>query len=82
MRQFRELGLAWIAANTGLDAIVADVLDPAERQRVADEARATFERLGARPYLAQLDAALSSAPTADARAARGSVATADEVRSA
>ena len=81
LRLFRELGLAWIAANTALDAVVADVLEPAERQRVADEARATFERLGAKPYLAQLDNALSAAPTTEPGAAGRSVPAADEVRS-
>jgi len=60
LRLQRELGVAWLAAQTGLDAIVAGALDGAERQRVADEARATFERLGARPYLAELDAALAA----------------------
>ena len=81
LRQFRELGLSWIVANTGLDAIVADVLEPAERQRVADEARATFERLGARPYLEQLDAALAGATPTDGRATGRSVLVPDEVRS-
>ena len=53
LKLFRELDLAWVAAYTGLDAVVADVLEPAERQRVADEARTTFERLGAQPYIAR-----------------------------
>ncbi len=64
MRRFRELDLSWIVALVGLDAVVAEVLEPAERQRVAAESRAIMERLGARPYLAQLDAALAGdAPT-------------------
>ena len=74
--------MAWVVANTGLDAIVADALEPAERQRVADETRAIFERLGAQPYLAQLDAALAGAPTVGVRAPDRSVPAADEVRSA
>ncbi len=82
VRLQRELGLAWIAANTGLDAIVADALEPAERQRVADETHAIFERLGARPYLAQLDAALSRVPATEARSPDRSMPSADEVRSA
>jgi hypothetical protein len=82
LRLFRELGLSWVVANTGLDAIVAGALEPAERQRVADEARVIFERLGAKPYLAQLDAALvGAAPRADPRQASHSVSAADEVRS-
>ena len=81
LRLFREIGLAWVAANTGLDAIVADALEPAERQRVADETRAVFERLGAKPYLAQLDAALEGASPTDPQPASGrSVPAADEVR--
>ena len=82
LRLFREMGLWWPLANAGLDAIVADALEPAERQRVADKARATFERLGALPYLKQLDEALSSAGTANVRAAGQPVRAADEVRSA
>ena len=66
----------------GLDTIVADVLEPGERQRVADEARAILERLGAVPYLAQLDAALSGTPATEPRAAGRSLSAADEVRSA
>jgi tetratricopeptide (TPR) repeat protein len=82
LRLSREMNLAWVVANTGLDAIVADVLEPAERQRVADETRAILERLGAKPYLAQLDAALGGRPPTDARAASQPVPAADEVRTA
>jgi hypothetical protein len=82
MRLFRELGMAWVEANVGLDAIVADVFEPAERQRVADGVRATFERLGALPYLAQLDAALSAGSAAEPRASGRPTPAPDEVRSA
>ena len=82
LRLYREMSLWWTLANTGLDAIVADALEPAERQRVADEARTIFERLGAVPYLKQLDAALSRAGTANVRAASQPVRATDEVRSA
>jgi hypothetical protein len=58
---YRDLDAPWLLAQIGLDAVIADALEPAERQRVADEARAIFERLGARPYLDQLDAALNRA---------------------
>ncbi len=81
-RQFREMNLPWLVASTGLDAIVADALEPAGRQRVAEEARAIFERLGAQPYLAQLVAALADAPAADVRPPGRSVVASDEVRSA
>jgi len=82
LRLFREMNLPWLVASTGLDAIVADALEPAECQRVADETRAIFERLGAHPYLAQLDAALSGASATEIRASARSVPAAEEVRSA
>ena len=82
LRLFREMNLPWMVAGTGLDAIVADALEPAERQRVADEARAIFERLGAQPHLAQLDAALAAAPATDAPPSGRSAPAPDEVRSA
>ena len=79
LQLFREMNLSWVVANTGLDAIVAGALEPAELQRVADEARAIFERLGAKPYLDQLDAALASTP-GRTRAPERPVPAADEVR--
>ncbi len=45
--------------------VVADALEPAERQRVADETRTILERLGARPNLAQLEALLARVPVAE-----------------
>ena len=62
MRRWQELELSWLVALTGLDAIVSGVLDASERQRVADETRAIMERLGARPYLGQLEDALAQPP--------------------
>ncbi len=67
LRMCREMNISWVVANTSLDAIVADALEPAERQRVADEARAIFERLGAQPYLAQLDTAIAGPHASEAR---------------
>ncbi|MCV0402824.1 MAG: AAA family ATPase [Chloroflexi bacterium] len=61
MQLMRELELWWPLGLVALDAVIAGVLDPGETQRVADEARSTFTRLGARPYLDQLDEALTSA---------------------
>ncbi|MGI8830468.1 MAG: adenylate/guanylate cyclase domain-containing protein [Candidatus Limnocylindria bacterium] len=81
LRLLREMNLPWLVAITGLDAIVADALEPSERHRVAEEARTIFERLGAQPYLAQLVAALAGAP-ADAPPPGRSVPATDEVRSA
>jgi hypothetical protein len=82
LQVYRELNLSWPVALTGLDAIVADALEPVERQRVADEVRAILERLGARPYLAQLDALLGRVPEAQPhRAAARTEAAVDEVPS-
>ena len=67
LRRYRDLGLAWMLANAGLEAIIANVLEPAERQRVADEVRDILTRLGAVPYLAELDAALTAAPPVASR---------------
>jgi tetratricopeptide (TPR) repeat protein len=64
LRLWRELDAVWHLALTALDSIYASVLEPGERQRVADEARAIFERLGAKPYLDQLEEALSRASEA------------------
>ncbi len=81
LQAYRELNLRWIVALTGLDAIFSDVLEPAERQRVADEARAILEKLLARPYLAQLDALLAEAPASRSPAAARTEAISDEVPS-
>ena len=69
IKTWNELKVAWEEALTGLD--MATVLDPAtpEVAAVAASTRATFERLGAKPYLARLDAALSRDPKTRARAA-------------
>lgn len=66
----RELGLAWPLALTAIDAVLAGVLEPAERQRIADEARGILERLGARPALTELDAALGGATVAETAVVR------------
>ena len=81
LQAYRELNLPWIVALTGLDALFTDVLEPAERQRVADEIRAILERLEARPYLAELDALLAEAPASPSRAATRTEAISDEVPS-
>jgi tetratricopeptide (TPR) repeat protein len=54
-----ELGLPWDRALCAID--MATVLDPAEPEvlATASQARATFEQLGARPFLDRLDAALA-----------------------
>ena len=59
IRGWRELGLPLDQGLAGLDIVaLAGPLDPTARAS-ADEARSIFERLGARPFLAKLDLALS-----------------------
>ena len=57
---WRGLRVTWEEALTGLDmAIVFDPTIP-EVHAAAMEARVIFERLGARPYLERLNAALGT----------------------
>jgi len=59
LQAWRDLGLAWDEALTGLD--MAHVLDPSDPDVVAaaEMSRATLARLGAAPFLAELDRALA-----------------------
>ncbi|MFI5254269.1 MAG: ATP-binding protein [Candidatus Limnocylindrales bacterium] len=61
LRSWRDLGLAWDEALCGLD--MAILLDPAESEvrPAADAAREVLARLGAKPFLARLEAALDRA---------------------
>ncbi len=73
LRAWRDLGLAWDEALCGID--MATLLDPAdpEVRSAADSAREIFVRLGAKPFLARLDAAIerqASAPTPEPARAR------------
>jgi len=61
-RDFRELGVIVPLAMCQLDLVVVGAMEPAERQRAAEEARSTFERLGMRPFLERLDRALATPP--------------------
>ncbi len=61
-REFRDLGLIVPLAMCQLDLVIVGAMEPAERQRAADEARATFERLGMRPFLERLERALATPP--------------------
>jgi hypothetical protein len=65
-RELRELGVIVPLAMCQLDLVVVGAMEPAERQRAADEARASFERLGMRPYLERLERALAAKPIASA----------------
>ncbi len=59
LRSWRDLGLPFDEALTAID--MATLLDPAEPEvrAAADSARETLARLGARPLLARLEAAMS-----------------------
>jgi class 3 adenylate cyclase/tetratricopeptide (TPR) repeat protein len=60
LRGWHEVGLVWDETLTAID--MAELLDPAEPEvrAAAETARATLVRLGARPYLERLDAAIAS----------------------
>jgi class 3 adenylate cyclase/tetratricopeptide (TPR) repeat protein len=62
LRGWHDLGLVWDETLTAID--MATLLDPSlpDVEAAAESARATLERLGARPYLDRLEAALSRAP--------------------
>ncbi len=63
IRAWRDLGLAWDEALTGIH--MATLLDPAEPEvrAAAEWAREILVRLGAAPFVARLDAALLASQT-------------------
>jgi hypothetical protein len=61
--RWQELGLATFLALSQLDLVETGAMEPAERRRAAEEARALFERVGARPLIERLDAALARGPS-------------------
>jgi tetratricopeptide (TPR) repeat protein len=71
----RARGGSWHVARRLLDIVVAMGPDHPAAREAADEAREIFERAGARPYLAKLDALLgpqaSPTPLATVRVANG-----------
>ena len=82
LRGWHDLGLVWDEVLTTID--MATLLDPWEPdvRDAADAARSTLVRLGAKPYLDRLDAALArprdaAAPARPTRAAVRSGASAD-----
>jgi len=72
MEGWRGLGLDFDRALCALDAV--SLLDPADdvTAELAGEGRAILERLGARPFLEQLDRALDDGPRVASAAARRS----------
>jgi class 3 adenylate cyclase len=63
LRSWRDLGCAWDEALAAID--MATLLDPSEPEvrAAADSAREILTRLGARPFLARLEAALARSDT-------------------
>jgi hypothetical protein len=69
LRLWHDLGLAWDEALCGLDMALLLGLDEPDVRAAADRAREVFERLGARPFLARLDAAAADDPARASSAA-------------
>jgi len=66
LASYRDLGLVWDEAQLGLEATMLVGAAEPEVAAWADKARGTFERLGAAPMLASLDAAFAAAAGASA----------------
>ena len=76
-RRYRDIGYDFEFARSVLDGLVVLGAAEPDLRRSAEEARAVFERVGATPYVAFLDAALAGQPDAKpARAGRSVEATA------
>jgi hypothetical protein len=80
LRGWHELGLAWDEALTGID--MATLLEPSEPEvrAAAESSRQILVRVGARPFVARLDAAIGGSTSADPSTSRASEPT--ESRSA
>jgi hypothetical protein len=66
LRAYRRLGLAFDEAAAAVDMAIllpSPERDAADVRTAIGAARETLERLGARPFLARLDAALTKQPT-------------------
>ena len=77
LRAWHDLGLAWDEALCGLD--MATLLDPSEPEvrAAAETAREILVRLGAKPFIARLDAATSRPTVATLTSARAAGSLAD-----
>jgi len=68
LKRYREIGYDFQVARVALDMLILLGPDLPEAGAIADEARAVFERVGARAYLERLDAAIGDARTAGSAA--------------
>jgi class 3 adenylate cyclase/tetratricopeptide (TPR) repeat protein len=68
LKRYREIGFDFEVARVELDMLMLLGPDLPEARAAAEEARAVFERVGARPYLELLDAAIGDAWTAGSAA--------------
>jgi tetratricopeptide (TPR) repeat protein len=64
LKRYREIGFDFEVARGELDMLMLLGPDLPEARAAAEEARAVFERVGARPYLERLDATIGDARTA------------------
>ncbi len=64
--RFMERGQAFEAATEATQLVMLVGADDPVVRTLADEARAVFERIGARPWLARLEAAIAGPPVAPA----------------
>jgi len=68
LKGYREIGYGFQLARVELDMLMLLGPDLPEARAAAEEARAVFERVGARPYLVRLSATIGDARTAGSAA--------------
>jgi hypothetical protein len=73
LRRFPELGLEFEVARVALDFVLLLGPDVPEARSAGEGARAIFERVGAKPYLERLDAAMARATAAPSESTTESV---------
>ncbi len=79
LKGYREIGYDFQVARVELDMLMLLGPDLPEARAAAEEARAIFERVGARPYLERLDATIGDARTAGSAAPTVSTGAAAEL---
>ena len=73
LRLFRELGFEFEVARVALDFLLLLGPEAPEARSAGEEARATFERLGAKPYLERLEVAMARATASPSESTAESV---------